>query len=71
MLEEATPQLLYSSDNHGYALKRLYEQLEVANGTGQPSPHRATLLPPLSRNKPISVWPPSRNGRMRCRWLQG
>ena len=39
MLEEATPQLLYSSDNHGYALKRLYEQLEVANGTGQPSPH--------------------------------
>ena len=25
MLEEATPQLLYSSDNHGYALKRLYD----------------------------------------------
>ena len=43
MLEEATPQLLYSSDNHGYALKRLYEQLEVANGTGQPSP--LTCLP--------------------------
>ena len=65
MLEEATPQLLYSSDNHGYALKRLYEQLEVANGTGQPSP--LTCLP---RN-PVSVWPPSRNDRVRCRWLQG
>ena len=42
-------------------LKRLYEQLEVANGTGQPSPHHANP----------SVWPPSSNGRVGCRWLQG
>ena len=32
MLEPATPQLLYSSSHHGYALQRMYERCKWANG---------------------------------------
>lgn len=31
-LEAATPQLLYSSNRHGYALQRMFEQCDRANG---------------------------------------
>lgn len=31
-LEAATPQLLYSSNRHGYALQRMFEQCDWANG---------------------------------------